>query len=319
MPKVLVTGGAGFIGSHLCEELIKRDYEVIALDNLSKGTINNFAKLKDCSGFRFVEADLKDLDKVMEICKDVQIVFHMADESDIQYALKHPESYFQQNSTSLMNILLACRDNAVHKLFFPSSTTVFGSHAIPPIAEDFGPLLPESLYGASKVSSEAFLKAWSIAYDIDITIFRFAAIIGPRQDHGVVHDFVKRLSHGEPILRVFGSGEQKRAFILVDDCVEIIVSFMKQEKIKNFTILHLGNKDVVEIRQVAEIVCKEFYFPLDKIEFEKQILGWVGDSKTNELNCNALSEYGFSPRHSSYEAVCEAAKRLKIQYYSVKS
>jgi UDP-glucose 4-epimerase len=317
MKKVVVTGAAGFIGSHLCKALVTRGYWVHGVDDLSRGSLKNLKNLHANNNFVFTEGSATNYELLSNVSKDSTALYHLGDESDIKTALMHPESYFKKNMSSLMSVLLACRDNRVSRLFFPSSTTVFGSIAKVPIRENFGPLLPESLYGASKVSAEAFLKAWSIAYtDTHITILRFAAIIGDNQDHGVVHDFVKSLSSGSEYLKVLGNGNQLRSFVLVDDCVNVVINLTEMIQSKQYEVTHLGNSEVISIRNVAEIVCNVLGHSTSKVVYEGNPLGWVGDSLTNELDCTKLDNLGIKLMYSSREAVKIAAERLMLQYTS---
>jgi UDP-glucose 4-epimerase len=312
--KVLVTGAAGFIGSHLCELLIKRGIKVTGVDNLSKGNIINLKNIINNSNFIFKICNTNDTKLIKDLSIGCSAVFHLSDESDIQNALDHPESYFLNNINGLYSVLMAMKLNNIKKLFFPSSTTVFGSSAEVPISEGYGPLLPENLYGASKVSAEAFLNAWSFAYDVDILIFRFAAIIGGRQDHGVVHDFVKRLKLNSSLLQVLGNGSQKRSFVLVDDCVDIVFEYFQNKMKPGFQIVHLANPDVITIKEVAELVCAKLNLQSNIIQYESSELGWIGDSKTNELDITQLKFNNLLPKRNSKDAVIEAAYRLNKQY-----
>lgn len=314
MEKILVTGAAGFIGSHLCEHLVREGFDVIGIDNLSKGSLSNLQKISSNHKFTFVEGDVTDLKFMRDATSGCSAVYHLADDSDIQYANDHPQSYFLGNIGGLYSVLSAMELNNIDKIFYPSSTTVFGAKIQAPIQEGAGPLRPESLYGASKAAAEAFLHAWSFNKKISVVIFRFAAIIGGRQDHGVVHDFVKRLCEDKRALQVLGSGEQLRSFVLVDDCVEIAVRYFRDFPGEQFSIVHLANPDLVAIKDVASLVRDELGLPDAKIQFERKLLGWSGDSKTNELDVETLRAAALLPKISSRDAVIEAAKRLKKQY-----
>jgi UDP-glucose 4-epimerase len=257
--KVVVCGGAGFIGSHLCEYLLDQGHEVLAADNLSRGSVDNLETIIKKEKFKFVEVDVSDVESLSNASVGADIMYHLADESDIQFAADHPESYFIDNAAGLFGVVQACKKNKISTLVFSSSTTVFGNHAVPPVRENFGPLRPESLYGASKASAEIFLNAWSLLErDLKIVAFRFASVVGGRQDHGVIHDFVQKLARDNKKLNVLGNGEQKRAYLLVDDCVRIISDYSESLKDPGFRVVHLGNRDVMRVRDVAQIVCDEF-------------------------------------------------------------
>jgi UDP-glucose 4-epimerase len=311
---ILVTGAAGFIGSHLCEFLIEKGHRVRGMDNFSKGNLNNLHNVSTSPEFSFIEGDVCDLELTERASHGCDAVFHFADESDIQHALEHPDSYFVNNVGGLYSVLNAVERNEIKKIVFPSSTTVFGRFALPPISESYGPLLPESLYGASKVSSEAFLHAWAHAHNVDTLIFRFAAIIGGRQDHGVVHDFVRGLSENSNRLNVLGNGTQTRSFVLVDDCVRIICDYFFTNFKGGYEVVHLANPDVISISEVAHIVCLQLGLGTEIISFQNNELGWLGDSKTNQLDIPTLTSVGLLPLATSREAVIEATKRLAKQY-----
>ncbi len=315
--KVLVTGAAGFIGSHLCELLINKGLKVVGIDNLSKGNIKNLNQVINNPNFNFQICDVNDKLLIAKASNGCTAIYHLADESDIQNALEHPQSYFKDNIGGLFSVLSAMNESNIKKIFFPSSTTVFGRKAQVPIPEGYGPLLPESLYGASKVSAEVFLNAWGQAYNVDILIFRFAAIIGGRQDHGVVHDFVKRLSVNSTKLNVLGNGRQLRSFVLVDDCIEILYEYFTNEMKTGYQIVHLANPDVISIKEVAEIVCSEFNLSPDIINFENNSLGWIGDSKTNQLDITTIKEKNLLPKRNSRDAVIESTRRLIKQYKNI--
>lgn len=312
--KALVTGGAGFIGSHLCEHLVKLGCVVVCLDNLEKGSTKNLSSILNHKNFSFVEGDVEDRECVKDLSYDCDTIYHLADDSDIQFGFDHPESFIGGNLRGLASVLAACKSNGVKNLVFPSSTTVFGSNASPPIAEDYGPLRPESMYGAAKASSEAFLKAWTVGYDINVVVFRFAAIVGGRQDHGVIHDLVKRMAAPDmEYLQVLGNGKQERSFVLVDDCVRIMAAYENFVENK-FNIVHLGNKDFVSISWVAETIAEMFGYTREIIRYENKALGWKGDSKTNYLKCDLLFNAGVTRPRSSEDTVKIAASRLKLQF-----
>ena len=311
--KSLVTGGAGFIGSHLCEHLIGLGREVVCLDNLEKGSKRNLKKILDHNKFLFKEGDVEDHNFVKDLSRGCHEIFHLADDSDIQFGFDHPGSFLEGNLKALHSVLNACQVNDIKFLVFPSSTTVFGSNAKAPIQEDYGPLKPESLYGAGKASCEAFLNAWTVGYDLKVVAFRFAAIVGGRQDHGVIHDLVKRMASNDlNKLKVLGNGQQERSFVLVDDCVRIISDYQKFAK-DPFNIIHLGNKDFVSISWVAETIVEMFGFTKEIIKYENKALGWKGDSKTNYLKCDILFNSDVQGPRSSKEAVTIAATRLKTE------
>jgi UDP-glucose 4-epimerase len=315
MKKVLITGVGGFIGSHLAEHLIKENYRVTGLDNFSTGSKEFLNSIIKNSNFELSEGDIKDSMLINRIMKDTDVVIHLSDNSDIQYSVNHPKDYFEQNIIGLYNVLSAMKSNNVNMIIYPSSTTVFGPDCIIPTPENYGPLQPANLYGSSKAAAEAFLSGWVSTFNICAVNFRFTSVIGSRQDHGVVHDLVKKLIINKSSLQVLGNGKQQRSYILIDDCIEALVLSISKFN-HGFNILHMGNSDAISISRVAEIVCEEFGVNKSIINYQGESLGWKGDSKSNELEVTSLKNIGWLPRYSSEAAVRESASRLINQFSS---
>src|SRR5271154_2377460 len=218
--KILIFGGAGFIGSHLTEQLIAQGASVTVFDNLKTGRTSNLAKVWQNKNFHFIEAEVRDRKKVDETVPGHEIVFHFCDDSDIRSAAEHPDTYVEQNIMGLFYVLEAMRKNGIRTILFPSSTTVFGELKNPPASEFHGPMIPLNLYGGAKLAAEGLISGWANTYDFQAIVFRFVGIIGGRMDHGVIHDFVRKLQKDPAQLEILGYGSQKRSFVLVDDCVE---------------------------------------------------------------------------------------------------
>lgn len=313
MKNVFITGVAGFIGSHLAEQLVRENFKVKGLDNYSTGSKNYLNSIHENSNFDFVEGDIKDGTLVSKLMKDSDIVVHLADNSDIQYSANHPKDYFEQNIIGLYNVLSGMKIHNIKKIIYPSSTTVFGIGCPIPTPENFGPLRPANLYGSSKAAAEAFLSGWVATFNICAVNFRFTSIIGSRQDHGVVHDLVKKLLTNKSRLEVLGNGNQQRSYILIDDCVNaIILAINKYDQ--GFNIVHLGNSEAIQISRVAEIICEEIGVNKNVINFQGESLGWKGDSKSNEIEVSSLKNIGWVPQYSSEAAVRESARRLINQF-----
>lgn len=308
--KAFISGVAGFIGSHLAEKLLESGNSVVGIDDLSSGTLKNVAKIVNNPSFRFINGDVRNFELIKYSMKGCDIVYHLSDKSDIQYANEHTKDYFDQNIISLYNILEGMKINGIRKIVYPSSTTVFGENCTYPTDEGFGPLRPINLYGASKAAAESYLHSYTRQFDIEASVFRFASVIGARQDHGVVHDFVKKLLADNGKLSVLGNGTQKRSYILIDDCVEVLknaYNFL----IPKYQIIHLANNDVITISNVAQIVADIFKLPHEKILYQNNSIGWSGDSKSNELSMGYLREIGWAPTYNSSDSVRIAALRLK--------
>jgi UDP-glucose 4-epimerase len=307
--KILIFGGAGFIGSHLTERLIVDGASVTVFDNLQTGHKSNLAAVWKSKNFRFIEAEVRDRKKVDETVPGHDIVFHFCDDSDIRSAAEHPDTYVEQNILGLFYVLEAIRKNKIRTILFPSSTTVFGELAKPPASESHGPMVPLNIYGGAKLAAEGLISAWAHTYDLQAVVFRFVGIIGGRMDHGVVHDFVRKLQKDPTQLEILGDGTQKRSFVLVDDCVEAMLYSLANAG-KNYQLVHIGNVDQISVNETAEIICD--VLKLDKVKryFTGGKVGWKGDVTSNFIATETLAALGWKPPRSSREAVLEAAGRL---------
>lgn len=305
--KILVTGGAGFIGSHLVEFLVARAHEVTVLDDLSTGKREN---LRACAGrVRFVEGDIKDAATVDDVVRSQEFVFHLCDNSDIRFATQHARTYLDQNVLGCFHVLESMRRHGVKRIAFPSSTTVLGDATAVPTPENYGPLHPMNLYGGAKMAAEALISAYSYSFDFRAFIFRFVDIVGARIDHGVIFDFVKKLRADGGRLEILGDGSQRRSFLLVDECVEAMwLAIERCEAVVN--TVHVGNRDQISITRVGELVCAEMGLSNVRFEYTGGKKGWKGDSFTNFLANDTLDRLGWRPRRDSAATVREAAARL---------
>jgi UDP-glucose 4-epimerase len=307
--KVLVFGGAGFIGSHLTERLMEQGASVTVFDNLKTGRTANLAKVWRHPGFRFVEADVSDRKKVDETVPGHEIVFHFCDDSDIRSAAEHPDTFVEQNIMGLFYVLEAMRRNGIRVILFPSSTTVFGELANPPASESHGPVMPLNIYGGAKLAAEGLISAWAHTYDFRAVVFRFVGIIGGRMDHGVVHDFVRKLQTDPAQLEILGDGTQQRSFILVDDCIEAML-FALARAAKSCNLVHIGNVDQITINETADAICEVMKLKNVRRRYTGGKVGWKGDVTSNFIATETLTAWGWKPPHSSREAVFKAASRL---------
>jgi UDP-glucose 4-epimerase len=310
--KILILGGAGFIGSHLTERLIQEGAVVTVFDNLKTGRTANLANVQRHPGFRFIEAEVRDRKKVDETIPGHEIIFHFCDDSDIRSAAEHPDTYVEQNIMGLFYVLEAMRRNGIRVILFPSSTTVFGELKNPPASESHGPMVPLNLYGGAKLAAEGLLSGWAHTYDFHAIVFRFVGIIGGRMDHGVVHDFVRKLQKDPTRLEILGDGTQSRSFVLVDDCVEAML-FALARTTKNYNLVHIGNADQISIHETAEVILRVMKLKNVKFNHTGGKVGWKGDVASNLIATETLTALGWKPRRSSREAVFEAASRLALE------
>ena len=310
--KVLVLGGAGFIGSHLTERLIEQGASVTVFDNLQTGRLANLQKVSKHPAFRFIQAEVRDRKKVDEAVPGHEIIFHFCDDSDIRSAAAHPDSYVEQNIMGLFYVLESMRRNGIRTVLFPSSTTVFGEMGRPPASESHGPMIPLNLYGGAKLAAEGLISGWAHTYDFHAVVFRFVGIIGGRMDHGVIHDFVRKLQKDPTQLEILGDGSQKRSFVLVDECVDAMLFAMANTK-KNYNLVHIGNRDAISINETADAIIDVMGLRNVKRNYTGGKVGWKGDATSNFIATETLTALGWKSRYSSREAAAEAARRLQSE------
>ena len=275
--KVMVAGGAGFIGSHLIDALLAEGNDVVCVDNFFIGTKENIAHLHGNPHFKFYEQDLTDLDRMLEIFRTEQVeyVFHLAANSDIQASAQSPMIEYK-NTYSTTFLLLECmRLCGVKKLFFASTSAVYGEQMGAEVSEEAVALKPISYYGGAKLGSEGIISSFAYMNDMSVLVFRFPNVIGPRLTHGVIFDFVKRLKEDPSHLRILGDGRQSKPYIYVLDLVDAIMRFKDAEK--GVTLYNVGVETQTSVTRIAEIVCEKMGLTGIPFEYTGGRGGWKGD------------------------------------------
>jgi UDP-glucose 4-epimerase len=310
--KALVTGGAGFIGSHVVDHLVKTGKTVKVLDNLSSGRLDNISQWEDDSRLEFNKADLLDKSSVYEIIEDCNEVYHLAANPEVNINNASPEDHFRQNIEATYNLLEALRMSRKQKFIaFTSSSTVYGEAEQIPTRENYGPLIPISLYGASKLACEALLSSYASMYGFRAVIYRLANVIGPRSTHGIIYDFINKLRKDSSELEILGDGSQSKSYLHVDDFVSGLMRGIEQSGVVN--IFNVGSIDRTSVMTIAEIIKKE----MGLLNAENRLTGgvdggrgWLGDIKIMQLDMNKLKKCGWSPKYTSAEAVRYTVKAL---------
>lgn len=314
--KVLVTGGAGFIGSHLVERLIKDNHGVTVIDNLSNGSLRNIESWLDNEHFSFIKGDLKEPQTSEKAAKDAELVFHLAANPEVRVGETDPSIHFEENLVATFRLLEALRkQGSARVIVFTSTSTVYGEALRLPTPEDYGPSIPISTYGATKLGSEALIDAYAHTFDLRGLIFRLANIVGPRGTTGVVVDFVKKLRANPKRLEILGDGSQKKSYLYIDDCIDAI-SFATNEFLNSnerIKVYNVGAPDSVTVARIAEIVAEEMSLSDVEFVFTGGVnggRGWRGDVKTMLLSTERLLKQGWRPKYGSEEAVRLAARKL---------
>jgi UDP-glucose 4-epimerase len=311
--KILVTGGAGFIGSHLIDALMKQNAEACVLDNLSVGDTANIGQWLNNPGFSFIQGDLLKKKDTIRAAQDCTIIFHFAANPEVRLSSIAPDVHFDQNVVATYNLLEAVRKSgAVGSFVFTSSSTIYGEASQIPTPEDYSPLEPISVYGASKLASEALIMAYARTYGFNAVIYRLANIIGPRSRHGVIYDFIEKLRHNPRELEILGDGTQAKSYLHVDDCTEaMLFSFMRQSR--RVEVYNLGSEDWIRVKSIAQIIVEEMGLKNVSFRFTEGVDGgggWKGDVKYMLLAVNRLKSLGWKPKLNSVEAVRKTVKSM---------
>ena len=300
----LITGGAGFIGSHLAEKLVGEGIETKILDNFATGRKDNLLGCMDKQNFSLFDLDLGKLGNQEDYLENVEVVFHMAADPEVRTGYDNPKNSFEQNIVNTFNLLQRIKHSKVKKIVFASSSSVYGDAKILPTNEEYGPLCPISHYGASKLACEAIVSSFCYNYDIDGIILRPANVIGSRGRHGLIWDLVRKLKNDKNRLEVLGDGKQTKSFIHISDMIKGILQSMKKGE-DGIEIFNVGSEDGIEIINVAKIVCKNMKLPNIEIFTTGGIengRGWKGDIKIAHLDISKLKNMGWQPKLSSLEA-----------------
>lgn len=305
--RILITGGAGFIGSHLDDALIARGHQLTIVDNLVLGRKENIEHLIGDPNFRFVEADLLDIPKMCEIFAGgkFDMVCHLAANSDIQKGGKDPMVDYNLTFNTTFNVLQLLKEFEIKKFFFASTSAIYGE-TYDVLNEDYGPLKPVSNYGAGKLASEAFISAFSSTYGIQTWITRFPNVVGERFTHGVIYDFIKKLRNNPEELEVLGNGEQCKPYVYVKDLVEAILYVIDHASDK-YNVYMIGSDSRTKVKEIAAMVIEEMGLNA-KIRYTGGDRGWVGDVPEFRYDLTKINKLGWTAPHNSNESV-----RLAIQ------
>lgn len=309
---VLVTGGAGFIGSHLVDRLMTDGRRVRVIDNLSAGSLDNLETWHGDPSLEFVEGDLLEPGRVVKAVKGCSEVYHLAANPEVRASRASPRDHFKHNIEATYNLLEAIRASGnVELLVFTSTSTVYGEAETIPTPEDYGALKPISLYGASKLGCEALISAYASMHGFNAAIFRLANVVGPRSSHGVTYDFVQKLRADPDTLEVLGDGSQSKSYLYIEDCIDGIIQGSRTTN--GVEIYNIGSQDRVNVLDIAEIVKEEMGLPDAETRLTGGVdggRGWRGDVKLMHLDTALLRGRGWSPKYSSAEAVRLTARSL---------
>lgn len=306
----LVIGGAGFIGSHLCDALIEKGDKVICFDNFSLGTKNNIIHLMNHEKFYLYEGDATNVDDLRLVFQREKpdYVYHLAANSDIQASAANPEIEYRNTYSTTFQILRIMREFDVRNMFFASTSAVYGDKRDILLDENTANLSPISYYGAAKLGSEALISAFSFMNDMNILVFRFPNVIGPRLTHGVIFDFIKKLKSDPLQLQILGNGQQTKPYIYVSDLVEAIIHF-RENKFSGVSLYNVGVMGATSVTSIADIICEEMGLSNVKYNYTGGEGGWKGDVPRFRYCIDKIHKTGWKAKYTSDEAVRETVRK----------
>ena len=305
----LVTGGAGFIGSHLVDALVDEGKKVRVIDNFSSGREEFLAHHEGEGAVEVCRGDLLDRESVIAAMEGVETVHHLAANPDIRLGTEVTDTDLKQGTVATYNVLEAMRVSGVGRISFASSSAVYGEAGVMPTPEDYGPIMPISLYGASKLASEALITAWAGTFGAQGFIHRFANIVGPRGTHGVIFDFIHKLKRDPSRLEVLGDGNQEKSYMSAHDCVQSMIHVISLGD-EGTVLNNLGTGDTCSVSRIAEIVIEESGLEGVSIDYTGGKRGWAGDVPKTYLDVTKLLGSGFEPTSMSEQAVRDTARVL---------
>lgn len=305
---VLVTGGAGFIGSHLCKRLVKDGHHVVAIDNLSNGVVSNLKEIEDIPEFCFYEFDVNNAIHLRSVFEKhrFDMVFHLAANADVAKGEENPHEDIENTLLTTLSVLEMMRTYNIKKFFFASSSTVYGNSE-ERLQEGRSIMRPISHYGAAKLASEAFVSSFCNLHDFQVWIARFCNAVGPNMTHGVIPDLIRRLRLRPVQLEVYGDGNQTKPYIYIDDLVEGVMCLLDKTN-EPYNAYLVGVDSNVTVKQIANAVMDELNIHVP-INYDGEYSGWKGDVRKYSYDVTRLRMFGWTPAYTAEEAIKKAVRQ----------
>jgi UDP-glucose 4-epimerase len=306
MDRAFVTGAAGFIGSSLCDRLLRENWEVTGWDNYSTGQAKFIEAAKQQNRFQMITGDNLDLERLTEAMAGSSAIFHLAANADVRFGLEHPRKDLEQNTIATFNVLEGMRSNGIKKIAFASTGSVYGEAATIPTLEGAPFPIQTSLYAASKVAGESMIQAYCEGFGFEGYIFRFVSILGERYTHGHVFDFYRQLQQDPTRLRVLGDGNQRKSYLYVQDCLTAILHVMGRETARSVKhhceIYNLGTEEYCTVKESISWICQKLKVS-PTLEFAGGERGWIGDNPFIFLDTTKVRKTGWRSELTIRQAV----------------
>lgn len=303
---ILVTGGAGFIGTSLIPVLLSRGYHVTVADHLSVSKKQNLASYFSRDNFDFIEFDLLDGNKLKQAVKKCELIFHLAGNSIVQTGYHNSEVDFLNNTVATRNVLENMRTSDCKKIIFTSTSAIYGEPITIPTPENYGPLKPISMYGASKLACEALISGYAGMFGIEAVIFRLANVVGPSSRHGVIFDFFRKLEQSDgKYLEILGDGTQSKSYLYIDDCIDALVNIGLRRFDSGIEIFNVGSDDQIDTNSIARMIITQLGLQTE-IRYASERndgRGWIGDVKDMLLSTEKIKQMGWKISRSSKDSV----------------
>jgi UDP-glucose 4-epimerase len=302
-----IVGGAGFIGSHFIDAFLgaPATERVTIYDNFTSGREDHYAEHSGDERLAVVRGDANDLEPLREAMAGHDLVIHLASNPDIAAAMADPAIDFDQGTLITHHVVEAMRQSGVGRIAYASGSGVYGDLGEEEAAEDHGPVVPVSTYGASKLAGEGLISAYAHMFDLEGTVLRFGNVVGRRQTHGVGFDFVRRLRSDPGHLEVMGDGTQSKSYVLVSDVVDAVLLAARSGDGEPFRAYNVATGDYITVREIAELAIE--VVGLDPAEVEVEYgpspRGWKGDVPVVRLATDRIRALGWSPTAGSREAL----------------
>jgi len=311
----IITGGAGFIGSHLSARLLARKDvdQVTVFDNLSSGSLKHLEPCLGDSRLRLVEADIKHLGELTAAMRGVDVVYHLAANPDIAKAVRQPDIDFWEGTYLAQNVLEAMRVNGVRRILYTSGSGIYGESPDTAFSEDYGPCFPISTYGASKLACEALISSYCHMFGLVGRAFRFANVVGPRQTHGVGYDFVRRLRKDPSQLRILGDGTQCKSYVHVDDVLAAIA--LVESSLTGgapFDVFNVATDDYITVTEIADQAVAETGLVPGSVRYAYTggDRGWKGDVPKVSFNVAKIKAMGWRSQRNSAAAIRDSLRAM---------